>query len=764
MADSRSSHDEENREHWFALPQGTRLQEFEIKGVLGHGGFGITYHAFDTHLQEDVAIKEYLPNDLAVRVSDATVRAKTSGDQKIFSQGLEAFLEEARMIARFRHPNIMQVRRFFELHGTGYIVLGYERGRTLSQRLKAGPISEGELRSMLAQLLDGLAAVHDRGILHRDLKPNNIILREDGSPVLIDFGAARDFTSRHSRSVTAIAAPGYSPPEQYGVGGQQGPWTDLYALGAIAYRCVTGNPPVDSLRRLRNDPLVPASVAAAQRFSPDLLAAIDWMLQVDESNRPGSVAELRERLSDGTHTLPRQREPAPFLVRPQGAGLAMLQFEQKTAADVLELAFFVSPPGLYLAPSKGSQAQWTAQPHYFSVERAEGSSDQQGFIVGPEVCSFIPADAQVKVSSSDNYIQGKAVWPKLLPAAPEISQKKTFPKWPIVIGAILVAGGAVAMSLGKISDTSCDMLGALCRADHRALEETRICIGQTNSCNVSSCTNEFKTLFPESRLLPRLAAMEKQASLLCESDERTTYERATACASTKASSASCEIAACFSDYLSKFPAGRFAAEVNQRVARGSATCSDAEMRVLEAAKQCALDTPCAAEQCFSDYRSQFASGRHRSQASAAIQGAQQACLVQRTPGTSIQNDPSQTSNTVEPARSEPPRALPNGVYNAERGYTGSRSRSDPVNCPPSTSFLVKIEDELLSFEGQEMNASGPYMRRWLGSINQTNGIIAVRGSDASPPTRNPLTITGHFGSASIESNYCGSGYFRILRN
>src|ERR1700719_1790412 len=183
--------------HHFALSPGTKLLEFEIEAVLGHGGFGITYRALDTTLKETVAVKEFFPNALAGRVSSITVSAKSESDRGDFAAGLKAFLEEARLITRFRHPNIVHVRRFFEMHGTGYIVLDYERGQTLRQRLGGGAIAEAELRGILAGLLAGLEAMHDRAILHRDLKPSNVIIREDGTPVLIDFGAARDFAGRN---------------------------------------------------------------------------------------------------------------------------------------------------------------------------------------------------------------------------------------------------------------------------------------------------------------------------------------------------------------------------------------------------------------------------------------------------------------------------------------------------------------------------------------------------------------------------------------
>ncbi|HEY7297545.1 MAG TPA: serine/threonine-protein kinase [Xanthobacteraceae bacterium] len=283
--------------HHFALPKGARLHEFQIESVLGHGGFGITYGALDTALREVVAIKEFFPNELAGRVSTVTVRPKSEGDRVDFQAGLEAFIGEARLITRFRHSNIVHVRRFFEMHETGYIVLDYERGQTLAKHLGAGSLPEDELRAILLGVLDGLDAIHAHAILHRDLKPSNIIIRDDGSPVLIDFGAARDFKQRHSRSVTAIAAPGYSPPEQYGVGGQQGPWTDIYALGAIAYRCVTGSAPPDSLRRIRSDVLVPAVKAARGKYSSSLLQAIDWMLAIEEGDRPASAQQVRDALA-----------------------------------------------------------------------------------------------------------------------------------------------------------------------------------------------------------------------------------------------------------------------------------------------------------------------------------------------------------------------------------------------------------------------------------------------------------------------------------
>jgi serine/threonine protein kinase len=285
--------------HDFALPAGAKLFEFEIESVLGYTSFSFTYRATDTLLCEAVAIKEYLPNEFAVRLPEGAVRAKSDEKQEEFKAGLEALLEEARVIALCRDDHIVRVRRYFEMNGTGYIAFDLEQGQTLSHLIENAPFPEAEFRDIFSTILDGVEVIHDRAILHNDLKPNDIMLRHDGSVVIIDFGAARDFRSRYSRSITAAAASGYSPPEQHGVGGQQGPWSDLYALGAIAYRCITGLAPPDSPQRLRNDPYVPAVIAAARTYNKALLSTIDWMLRVEVADRPQSVAQVRLAMRTG---------------------------------------------------------------------------------------------------------------------------------------------------------------------------------------------------------------------------------------------------------------------------------------------------------------------------------------------------------------------------------------------------------------------------------------------------------------------------------
>ena len=306
-------------DHRLALPQGTRVQDFEFHRVLGHGGFGITYLGWNIALDIPVAIKEYLPADLAMREQDMSVLPKSSGDEADFQWGLDRFLDEARVMARFKHPNIVQVQHFFQAHGTAYIVMEYVEGETLSDLLKRrGTLTESELKNILLPLLAGLVEVHEAGILHRDIKPGNILLRAaDGSPVLVDFGAARQAVGARSRSVTAVLTPGYAPIEQYSSRGHQGPWTDIYALGGVCYQALTGKVPSEAMDRIRQDPLIPITEAAKGKTTEVFLSAIDWSLRVEEADRPQGIRvwrssllgeeDIPEPVTAGTSTQTQQR-------------------------------------------------------------------------------------------------------------------------------------------------------------------------------------------------------------------------------------------------------------------------------------------------------------------------------------------------------------------------------------------------------------------------------------------------------------------------
>ena len=290
-------------DHKQALRPGFRLGAYHVVRVLGVGGFGVTYLCEHTGLAVQVAVKEYLPNEIAVR--DGTeVHPKSAGDREGFEWGLSRFLDEARTLARFEHPNVVRVRDCFEANNTAYIVMDYEDGEPLDALLRRhGTLTEAQLNRVLLPVVDGLRQVHAAGFLHRDIKPANIFVRRsDESPVLLDFGSARQALGRRSRSVTAIASAGYSPPEQYESDGHQGAWTDIYALSALCYRAIAGDVPMEATRRqsqllrTQTDPLPKLANAGGKGYSPEFLEAVDRGLRLIETERPQSLDEWLPRL------------------------------------------------------------------------------------------------------------------------------------------------------------------------------------------------------------------------------------------------------------------------------------------------------------------------------------------------------------------------------------------------------------------------------------------------------------------------------------
>ena len=350
-------------DHRLALPPGTRVQDFEFHRVLGHGGFGITYLGWNVALDIPVAIKEYLPADLAMREQDMSVLPKSSGDEADFHWGLDRFLDEARVMARFKHPNIVQVQHFFQAHGTAYIVMEYVEGETLSDFLKRrGTLTESELKNILLPLLAGLIEVHEAGILHRDIKPGNILLRAaDGSPVLVDFGAARQAVGARSRSVTAVLTPGYAPIEQYSSRGHQGPWTDIYALGGVCYQALTGRVPDEAMDRVRQDPLISITEAAKGKATDSFLSAVDWSLRVEEADRPQGVRVWRSAL------LGEEEIPVPVSKE------TSTQTQQRPAPDKTQKAAtrWLLATGVLLLIGAGAWWAWQAYPELFGQRSAD---------------------------------------------------------------------------------------------------------------------------------------------------------------------------------------------------------------------------------------------------------------------------------------------------------------------------------------------------------------------------------------------------------
>lgn len=290
-----------------ALPMGFSLHRYQIESILGAGGFGITYRALHEALQNQVAIKEYFPAEWSYRDHDGTtVRPNAqgqiparSGEPACYDWGLQRFLDEAKILVQINHPCVVRVRDYFTANGSAYIVMEYEAGESLSMMLQRGGIlPEQELRNLLDDVVPALTAVHAQGYLHRDLKPSNLYIRaSDGRVMLIDFGAARQALGRRTRSVTSVVTPGYSPIEQYvTVGEDYGPWTDIYALGAVLYRCITGAPPIEAPGRVLKDPVQPAVECGAGLYSTGLLRVVDQALAVRPEDRFQTVAALRDAL------------------------------------------------------------------------------------------------------------------------------------------------------------------------------------------------------------------------------------------------------------------------------------------------------------------------------------------------------------------------------------------------------------------------------------------------------------------------------------
>lgn len=307
-----------------ALPNGSVLQEFEVTGVVGEGGFGIVYLAQDRQLQRVVAIKEYMPASLASRGDGKSVVVRSERYQDTFAAGLKSFISEARMLAQFKHPALVEVFRFWEQNGTVYMAMPFYRGKTLREVLKGGVVADERwLKALLGPLMDALEMMHEQSVYHRDIAPDNILVLSSGAPVLLDLGAARRIITDLTQAVTVVLKPGYAPIEQYAedTSVQQGPWTDIYALAAVVYFAIVGRAPVASVSRIMKDSLQPLSAEDHPGFSETFLAAINHALAVKPEDRPQSIAEFRESLGVESFVVPTtmfsyRGELAPSTSRP----------------------------------------------------------------------------------------------------------------------------------------------------------------------------------------------------------------------------------------------------------------------------------------------------------------------------------------------------------------------------------------------------------------------------------------------------------------
>ncbi len=354
-----------------ALASGTRLDEFEILGVLGIGAFGIVYLAYDHVLVRRVAIKEYMPAALAGRRDGMPIGLRSPEFAATFERGLDSFLSEARLLASFEHPSLVKVHRFWRANDTAYMAMQYYPGATLKDvRLRMDePPDEAWLLAFVEPLLDALALLHEQGVFHRDISPDNILILPGGQPVLLDFGAARRVIGTGSQFLSAVLKPPFAPVEQYASETEmrQGPWTDLYALGATLHFALTGHAPTPSVVRAVDDRLPVLAARGDKRFAAmdgPLLATVDWMLAMSPDARPRDVDTVRRALRGDLVPPPAERATTGDDVH-RGAGDAGAFAGEKEANRTP-----AEPASVFATPVAATSTAW---PQPASEAAQEGS-------------------------------------------------------------------------------------------------------------------------------------------------------------------------------------------------------------------------------------------------------------------------------------------------------------------------------------------------------------------------------------------------------
>ncbi len=435
------------------MPVGTRLAEFEITGVIGEGGFGIVYSAHDSSLERIVAIKEYLPSAFAQRGGDGSVQVKSEDHRKTFTAGLSSFINEARMLAKFSHPGLVEVFRFWEANGTAYMAMRYYRGVTLREMLRTSPqlVTEQWLCETLDPILLALKELHNEKCFHRDIAPDNILVLPNGRSVLMDFGAARRIISGMTQALTTVLKPGYAPIEQYYDDGsmQQGAWTDVYAVGGLLYHLMTGKVPVQAISRMISDPLKPVAEIATGDFSPRLCSVVMKCMAVMPENRYQSVDELRAALGWVTTPVistvihkPLVAEPPPEY--PATVVMSASAAERAVLAAAVAPVASVSPPASeVLTPTTdpdatviSSRARKPSPVESFSIDELINAPAAASVSVVAPVPVASPAPISAEPPARAAAVPGQAkVEPKLADAT---KSPATGVRMPVIAGVLAV--------------------------------------------------------------------------------------------------------------------------------------------------------------------------------------------------------------------------------------------------------------------------------------------------------------------------------------
>jgi serine/threonine protein kinase len=283
---------------WNYLQPGTIIDQYVVERELAHGGFSSVYLARQTADMVQVAIKEYLPRKLAHRTWNNAVVANDEESKALFMRGRALFFDEAKVLAKLKHPNIVEVINFFQANSTVYMVMTYDYGISLDKLVfdKKAEVNTDLILKIFLALLDGVDIIHKYRLVHLDIKPGNILIRPGYDPLLLDFGAIQPFHKQTSTKTAKVLTRGFSPIEQYSTRGELGPWSDIYAIGATMRSCMDCKAPPPSPDRVAKDTLDPAAKIHKRRFPENLLSAVDWAMQVEPTKRPQTIEQFKQAL------------------------------------------------------------------------------------------------------------------------------------------------------------------------------------------------------------------------------------------------------------------------------------------------------------------------------------------------------------------------------------------------------------------------------------------------------------------------------------